>query len=146
MKFSRKGKIFIILFTLFIIVLWISVFKIRTSMLAKEYEAPLSENFIKELNGISVQDVQVHTEDNKTIGLQDVLDTDIKSGDIVDVSIEYDDGTKADKQAYVSVNTDEDEVLVRYTDGTYGQIKLPAKDVMTPKEFKEKLIEENKQE
>ena len=141
-KFTKKQKIFAVVFVCFIVVLWVTVYSIRTAMLNKQFEGNLSDDFITQLNGIAVQNVVVHLDNNKDIGLQDILDTDLKSGDVVDVTVEYDDESTAEKQAYISVNTDETEVLVMYTDGDYGQIKLPAIDVMTPQEFKEKLVQE----
>ena len=137
-NYTKKQKVFTVAMMLFIIVLWLSVFIIRSTILEKELNKELSQDFITELNGLAVQNVIVHL-DNKDVGLQDVLDYNIECGDIIDVTVTYDDESTKDKQAYVTINTDEDEVLVKYTDGDYGQIKLPAKDIITPKEFKESL-------
>ena len=142
MKFLENNKLVFIGLLCTAIVIWFVVFTFKSYSLDKELNKDLPENFEEELNGIAIQDVKIKVDD-KEIDLQDLLDTDYKSGDIVDVVVTYDNDEKVNKQAYVSVNDDVEEVLVKYEDGDYGQVKLPAKDVMSPKEFKEKFVEDS---
>ena len=141
----------IVLIALLGIIVWHLTYNIHSRALDDSIK-PMTNDLIEELNEMNVQQVLVDAKEISNgeadyIDLQDILDYDFKSGDVAKVIVIYDNETKANKEAYISVNTDEEEVRVVYKDGDYGQIKLPQNVDLSRSEFVEKvndIVEEEK--
>lgn len=142
-EFLKKHLVILIVSTL---ALWLALYFGYSKSLDAKVK-PMNEDLVAEMESMNIEQIlvdvsELNNEDSvKYIDLQDILDYDLKSGDIVKVKIIYDNETKTNKEAYISVNTDENEIMVTYEDGDYGQIKLPQNVEMSRSEFVKKVTE-----
>lgn len=126
MSKKKKNLILIVACIVFIIIVFCVTYFIKNEQLNNKIDE-LSDmtNYVTELDEFVVKSVDCYYKGEKYTNLNDLKGV-VKSGDIVQCTVTYDNDKTKIKKAYVSINTDTKETNVLYEDKEdFGQILLP---------------------
>lgn len=129
---SKKNVVYVILFCVFCAVLWIVTYNLRVVSIDKEVSnMQMNENYVEEVVVTEPSSIVAHI-NGKDYSIADLAGVDLSAGDIVDVTLTYNNGEVVDTKAYVTYSTDLSDYVIRYdadVEGSkYGRIVLPSKE------------------
>ena len=122
-----KNILYMCGFVVLLVFIWLTTYIIRSNQIDSEIRS-YYEFDKNEREGIAIKDVYI-LKNKKNINVND-LNSQTKRkkynfGDVVDIEVDYEDGSKKNKQAYIIRNSDKTENKVQYQDCNYGEIILP---------------------
>ena len=120
------AMLFLIVFTTYVV-----TYAVKSKAIDNEIEHMHEDMDIDEIEGMQIMNVYVYLKENnnKKIDIDDIVNYDVEAGEVVDIKVKYDGMDKVvKKQAYISINEDENEKEVQYQDGDFGQIVIPKKE------------------
>ena len=120
------AMLFLIVFTTYVV-----TYAVKSKAMDNEIEHMHEDMDIDEIEGMQIMNVYVYLKENnnKKIDIDDIVNYDVEAGEVVDIKVKYDGMDKVvKKQAYISINEDENEKEVQYQDGDFGQIVIPKKE------------------
>lgn len=112
-----------------LVVVWLVTYKLWGNYIDNQVDAmPMNEDYLEEVNVAEPVEITAH-KDGVDYSIQDLAGLSLYAGDIIDVTIVYDNDEVVDTKAYVTYSTDISDKVVRYdanVEGSmYGRIVLP---------------------
>lgn len=129
---SRKKIIYAGLFCLFCVVVWIVTYNIRCWSIEQEVnQMMMNQNYVEEVTTTEPKEIVAHI-NGVDYSIQELSGVNLTAGDIVDVTVTYDNGEVCDTKAYVTYSPDISNYVIRYDSdiegSKYGRIVLPMKE------------------